>query len=276
VGFFVPGVLLPLEAKVARTSEVCHKSPRECESRSSSSTSGSSTQQGPAFLCCPYVADEQGRYRPTEGITQCPSANGVERCHLRKHDWRERKTGPCVPLRLMYCRSHGRHFTIYPMGHVPYSRRRVLPVDLASHPVRTSKGKKVSAAQLAAARWEGSWFRSGGRCCFGPAVATGANGRGPISRHLRRSAPMDQAVRPSSGFVQRSPATHIRSDQRGPGSSGARASSSSPAVYRRSGSSRTRRRRRVRAHEAHRGRSSLCALSRRRFSRRLLEPWLAF
>jgi hypothetical protein len=167
-----------MEAKVARTSAVCHNSHRESECRTRSS------QEGRAFLCCPYVGDEQGRYRPTEGISQCPSATGAERCCLKKHAWRERKTGPCVPLRLMYCRSHDRHFTVYPMGHVPYSRRRVLPVDLAGHPVRTSDG-------VSAARWEGSWFRSGGRCCFGSAVATRADGGGPLSRHLRRSTPMD-------------------------------------------------------------------------------------
>jgi hypothetical protein len=115
-----------MEAKVARTSAVCHNSHRESECRTRSS------QEGRAFLCCPYVGDEQGRYRPTEGISQCPTATGAERCCLKKHAWRERKTGPCVPLRLMYCRSHDRHFTVYPMGHVPYSRRRVLPVGLAA------------------------------------------------------------------------------------------------------------------------------------------------
>jgi hypothetical protein len=155
-----------MEAKVARTSAVCHNSHRESECRTRSS------QEGRAFLCCPYVGDEQGRYRPTEGISQCPSATGAERCCLKKHAWRERKTGPCVPLRLMYCRSHDRHFTVYPMGHVPYSRRRVLPVDLTrtacswcsptastSAPASTVSGESPSTSSTTppAMVWPPSW-----------------------------------------------------------------------------------------------------------------------
>jgi hypothetical protein len=140
-----------MKKKLPRTTAVCHKSDQESERRSLE------TQH--AFVCAPYVPDEQGRYRPAEGITQCPWADGRERCQLKKHDWRERKAGPCVPLRLMYCRSHGRHFTIYPIGHVPYSRRRVVPVDLAGHAVKSlDDNNKDSAELFSPARWEGSWF----------------------------------------------------------------------------------------------------------------------
>jgi len=121
---------------------VCHRSDRESE---------------PAFICAPYVGEAQGCRRPTERITQCPWAKGSERCRLKKHDWRERKTGPCMALRVFYCRIHNRHFTVYPMGHVPYSRMRVLPVDAAGHPIESVEDR-VIGNQEAAARWEGSWF----------------------------------------------------------------------------------------------------------------------
>jgi hypothetical protein len=137
---------------------VCHNSPRESE---------------PAFICTPYVTDAQGRLRPTEGITQCPRAKGAEQCRMKKHDWRERKTGPCIAVRLLYCRSHDRHFTVYPMGHVPYSRMRMLPVDVAGHPIDSSEDRKVDN-QEAAVRWKGSWFRIGRGCLRGQAVAARA------------------------------------------------------------------------------------------------------
>lgn len=174
-------------AKLARTTTVCHKSPQEGQPRNGNA------QRRSAFLCVPYVPDEQhqGRYRPTEGLTQCPWADTAEPCWLKQHDWRERKTGPCVSLRLMYCRSHGHHFTVYPMGHVPYSRQRVLPVDLAGHPVESSESKQRLRDQEAAARWQGSWFRSGRGRLLGSAVAARADGRVPTSGQLRWPAAMD-------------------------------------------------------------------------------------
>ena len=159
-------------SKVPRTAPVCHRSRREGES-------GVVGPQKRSFLCAPYVADEdqQGRYRPVQGISQCPRAARGDRCRLRKHCWRDRKTGPCVPLRVMYCRTHDQHFTIYPLAYVPYSRKRIAPVDLAGHPVRSSSSKKRSTGRTC---WEGSWFRSYRRRRRGTAVAVRA-GRGPNS-----------------------------------------------------------------------------------------------
>ena len=152
--------------KRSKTMIVCHKSDHESQCRS-----GDDQDRRP-FVCTPYVPDKQDRYRPVEGIPQCPWADGGKRCVLKKHAWRERKTGPCVPLRLMYCRSHGRHFTLYPIGHVPYSRRCVVPTDLAGHSVKSLEdNNKASAGPPFAAHWEGSWFRGGPGCCLGSAVA---------------------------------------------------------------------------------------------------------
>jgi hypothetical protein len=75
-----------------------------------------------------------------------------------------------VPVRVFFCWSHNRYFTIYPMGHVPYSRKGVLPVDLGGHVAASEDDKE------AASRWKGGWFRSGRGRLFGPAVAVRADG----------------------------------------------------------------------------------------------------
>jgi hypothetical protein len=103
-------------------------------------------------------------------MSQCPWAGRAEHCRLNKHAWRDRKTGPCVPVRVFFCWSHNRYFTIYPMGHVPYSRKGVLPVDLGGHVAASEDDKE------AASRWKGGWFRSGRGRLFGPAVAVRADG----------------------------------------------------------------------------------------------------
>lgn len=46
-------------------------------------------------------------------------------CLIRPHHLRERKTGPCFPLSVVRCQTHGRGFTLYPHGHVPYGRRAI-------------------------------------------------------------------------------------------------------------------------------------------------------
>jgi hypothetical protein len=92
---------------------------------------------------------------------------------MKKHDWRERKTGPGVPLRVIFCHSHNRYFTVYPMGHVPYSRMAMLPVDAAGHPIERSEDEKADHEE-AAVCWEGTWFRSSRGCVLGQAMATRA------------------------------------------------------------------------------------------------------
>jgi hypothetical protein len=109
------------------------------------------SRQREPFLCAPYVADEKGKFHPAEKITQCPWARGSERCRLRKHDFRKRKTGPGIPLRILRCQSHGRHFTVYPIGHVPYGRQPVVAVDLGGYPVEAKEKEGV-------ARWRDSRF----------------------------------------------------------------------------------------------------------------------
>lgn len=47
-------------------------------------------------------------------------------CVLRVDHLRERKTGPCFPLTVLACQTHGMGFTLYPPGHVPYGRVAVV------------------------------------------------------------------------------------------------------------------------------------------------------
>lgn len=93
-----------------------------------------SPAQGPVeerpFLYTPYMADEAGQYRPSS-IDRCPFAAAGEPCQIQEHSFRDRKTGPKIPLRVLYCKQHGAHFTLYPPGYVLYGRSSLAAVDLA-------------------------------------------------------------------------------------------------------------------------------------------------
>ncbi len=90
-----------------------------------------------------------------EGIERCPLAAVGEICKLERHSFRARKTGPRFALRILYCATHGHHFTVYPPGHVPYSRQAVAPVD--------ERGQ-VAAPEQEAACWQATLFCRGVGC----------------------------------------------------------------------------------------------------------------
>ena len=55
------------------------------------------------------------------------SLSGSEgECEMGGAGWRERVTGPRHQLRKVRCKTHGRSFTLYPVGHVPYGREPVI------------------------------------------------------------------------------------------------------------------------------------------------------
>lgn len=58
-------------------------------------------------------------------------------CRIEPHHLRDRKTGPCIPLTVVQCKTHQRGFTLYPHGHVPYGRRAIAPVAPDGSPVRS-------------------------------------------------------------------------------------------------------------------------------------------
>lgn len=49
-------------------------------------------------------------------------------CRLSIDHHRERSTGPCFPLTVLRCATHGVAFTLYPPSHVPYGRSALAPV----------------------------------------------------------------------------------------------------------------------------------------------------
>jgi len=62
--------------------------------------------------------------------TTCPRWSPREKiCDVRPHFIRRRKTGPCFPLTVARCQTHGCSFTLYPPAFGPYLRAPVL--DLA-------------------------------------------------------------------------------------------------------------------------------------------------
>lgn len=68
-------------------------------------------RRGPDDVLVPEIPDE------------CPFVGGGDGpCVLRGVHDRPRKTGPCHPLRVMRCETHGRCFTLYPLGYAPYQR----------------------------------------------------------------------------------------------------------------------------------------------------------
>ena len=84
---------------------------------------------------------------PTTGPCCLPG----DPCQLRVDHLRPRKTGPCHPLCVVRCDAHGRSFTLYPPGHVPYGRHPLAPV--------ASDGGRVHAAEGAqGGPWCGTVF----------------------------------------------------------------------------------------------------------------------
>ena len=139
------------DATPRRAELLCHSSPIQRQALAPSRTLPPSLRKPESFLCAPYVADENGKFQPTEKITQCPWAKGAEPCRMRKHSFRGRKTGPGIPIRILRCKSHGQYFTVYPMGHVPYGRQPIVAVGLGGYLVDERKKEGV-------ARWRDSGF----------------------------------------------------------------------------------------------------------------------
>ncbi len=153
VGFFTPGVVSGHQCEAP---EGYFSVPHE-----RGATPGS--QSGHRESAVPLRAVRDGAGGPsTEGIDRCPLAPVGETCRLRKHDFRDRKTGPRFGLRILYCSTHQRYFTVYPPGHVPYGRQAVAPID--------ERGR-VAAPEQEAAPWQATLFCCGAGCCCGQALA---------------------------------------------------------------------------------------------------------
>jgi hypothetical protein len=80
---------------------------------------------------------------------------GDAACRVGHHHWRPRKTGPGLPIAVLRCATHGKAFTVYPMGHVPYGRAGVAPVDVGGTPRVVYSAGSGSPPVLA---WAGTVF----------------------------------------------------------------------------------------------------------------------
>ena len=128
------------------------------------------------FVTTEYWFDEKGR--PAARMPEhCPKGADGSTCRVRKHSMRDRKTGPEHPLVVAHCASHGIYFTLYPPSHVPYGRRRVVPVDIRGQdPWRQTQFR----AALEATAGEPAWSRE----------ADGGPGWRTQRRHIERAAGM--------------------------------------------------------------------------------------
>ena len=104
-----------------------------------------------AFVITAYRAGPDGVLEPeipTEGV--CAGQDQLP-CKLHIDHRRERSTGPCFPLTVMRCRSHGRAFTLYPPGYVPYGRMALVTVAPDGSPIHVRDATQRFQATLFAA-----------------------------------------------------------------------------------------------------------------------------
>jgi hypothetical protein len=130
-----------------------------------------------------------------------PCAAKDERpCRLRRSHWRARKTGPGGELQVASCGVHGRGFTLYPPGHVPYARRRVAPVASDGAPVappverRPMPGPEPATRTPAVRRFEGTWFEAAIDAAEGRAWPRGSPGDSELRWETQRRALVRQAA----------------------------------------------------------------------------------
>jgi len=119
--------------------------------------------------------------RPRATPRWCPDESS--QYQMAVHGRRERKTGPGFGLTVMRCATHGRAWTLYPPGHVPYGRVAVAAVAPSGGSVTRVDGTPSLAGTLHEAAEDAArgvrWPESSGEC---PAT------RRTQGRRLRRVA----------------------------------------------------------------------------------------
>src|SRR5512133_1202319 len=84
-------------------------------------------------------------------------------CRIDVHHRRSRKTGPCHPLAVARCTTHGEMFTLYAPGYVPYGRVAMAPVDAEGqvlHEVFDVDSSKVEGELEDQIAWNATIFRA--------------------------------------------------------------------------------------------------------------------
>jgi hypothetical protein len=95
-------------------------------------------------VTAPY-GPEEGRFVPLVLPATCPwSDYQSDPCSIARHHWRERKHGPAFRVLVLECEVHDHAFTLYPLGHVPYGRAAVAPVNTEGEVLRTKPSKPAN------------------------------------------------------------------------------------------------------------------------------------
>ena len=108
------------------------------------------------FVCSPYFPTEPGGGLICEIPDVCPfgiKLGEQHTCVVSFNYFRERKTGPCIPLVVVQCLTHHVSFTIYPPGHVPYGRDPLIDTALDGFQIDTEPEN-----DLLSAAFEGTLF----------------------------------------------------------------------------------------------------------------------
>ena len=139
------------------------------------------------YVISEYNFDDKGKlrpevpdYGPCHVWDHCP-------CKIVAQFFRDRETGPCFPLLIVKCETHGKAFTIYPPGHFPHGRQLLAPVAPDGDSITKKHGPErfegtLFEAALDAARGR-YWLRESEENSLTPRRVT-------QHRHLSRTALM--------------------------------------------------------------------------------------
>lgn len=136
------------------------------------------------FIIAEYRDQGSELLEPSGPLVAPCGEEGDGACVVVRHSWRERKTGPCFPLLVVRCLSHGRSFSVYPPGHVPYGRRAIARVGFDGSAVRDEPDSKEELAR--------TLFEAAEDAAAGIAWGREASGGGSRSTQSRQ---MEKAAR---------------------------------------------------------------------------------
>ena len=129
------------------------------------------------FLVAAYLPDDSGTWTPSVMPTTCPTSDGGEACCVTFDFYRARKTGPCIPVAVLKCATHGCGFTLYPGGHVPYGREAVAPVGLDGKALRVPSSSTAAAMEEPSVLWRQTRYAAAFDAALGKAWSR--DGPGP-------------------------------------------------------------------------------------------------
>jgi hypothetical protein len=112
------------------------------------------------FTITPYVANAEGVMVASMPSMCMRHKVGDAPCRLWVDHRRARKTGPCFPLTVVHCGLHGKAFTLYPPGHVPYGRVAMAPVSTGGALVKEGASGEDTPGETPIAQldWPGTVF----------------------------------------------------------------------------------------------------------------------